>query len=78
MSRRIYTIIYVIFIFLAVYHVVTAFRRRWKAIVTKMKHGMTPVVANLLGALQAYIIMKYKKPVVISASAIAKNIRSKS
>lgn len=60
MREKIYMAIYIAFVVGACHHVYAIMKIRWKAVMTRMQKGITPLVSNVLSAIHKWL-MAYQK-----------------
>lgn len=61
MREKIFTVIYIAFGIDACRHVYIIMKSRWIAVKTRMMHGMTPIVSNILDAIHYWVMRSLMK-----------------
>jgi hypothetical protein len=60
MREKIYMAIYIAFFVGACHHVYAIMKIRWKAVMTRMQKGITPLVSNVLSAIEKWLRAAHK------------------
>ena len=60
MREKIYMAIYLAFVVGACHHVYAIMKIRWKAVLTRMQKGFTPLVSNVLRAIHKWLMDFHK------------------
>lgn len=53
-------VIYLAFVVGACHHVYAIMKIRWKAVLTRMQKGITPLVSNVLSAIHKWLMAAHK------------------
>lgn len=56
MREKFFTTIYIAFAIGACHHFYSLMKKRWIAVKTRMMHGMTPMMGNILAAIHRWIL----------------------
>ena len=56
MREKIYTVIYIAFVVGACHHVYAIMKTRWKATLTRMRKGITPLVGSILEQIHKWLM----------------------